>query len=114
MSVYVNRTKHHSKPVNGRFRSHWSYLWCHLWADTLAELEAFKSANAIGGKIWPPAPDFAHHHLQIVGGTRKMAIRLGAIDTEPAPVVVPKPVKPRVVKPKQGLLPMWNPIGGRI
>lgn len=64
----------------------------------------------IKGLLWSPSPLCKREHYRIMAMTRKKVIGLGVIDTDPKPSPVVTVKKPKVVKPKQELLPMFCPV----
>lgn len=77
MAVYVDNANIAASVRNGS-RTHTS-MWCHMTADSTAELLAF--AARIGLKAtWLQRAGLPGEHFDLTAGKRRQAVRLGAIE----------------------------------
>ena len=80
MTVYVDETREHARVSLPARR--WGRLWCHMTADTEAELH--EMAKAIGLKRAyfqrRPGPNRALDHYDLTPSKRAMAVKRGAAE----------------------------------
>lgn len=58
------------------------HQWCHLWADTREELDAFAAGIGMTAHWWRPSPRWMPSgHYDLTPGKRNAAIAAGAVVT---------------------------------
>jgi len=82
MSVYVDASKEYEIPESGQARKvalRNDGYWCHMWADTRAELLAM--SKKIGLKeSWMQHVGKKSEHFDLTPGRRAAAVKAGAIE----------------------------------
>jgi hypothetical protein len=82
MTVYVDDAHIPATVANGRAQH--TSTWCHLFADTQAELHVFAARLGLRQSYFQPGPargdgsSSPYWHYDITAGKRKQALRLGA------------------------------------
>jgi hypothetical protein len=107
MSVYVDELRQHppaahASPAARRVGKLHGYWWCHLVADTRAELVAF--AETIGMRArWVQGDDRRGYHFDLVPPRRAAAVARGAVEVD-ARRLIEVLKKTRAPEPMQGRL----------
>jgi hypothetical protein len=85
LSLYVDKITKRPVPRNKNYYGgKWAFFWCHLWADSEAELRAYVDKVKLSNPKYQPADRFCPNvHLQILSATRDIAVKNGAIDMSP-------------------------------